>query len=131
VIDELRRIAMFTSGVAELSRDRAERLVRKAVKGGDVRKGQASNVVKNLIDVSRQNRKELVGLIRSELQSQIGNLGLATKRDLERMERRVARLEERSKAAKKKTTAKKSTAKKTSAKSTRSAEPRSRPSSGS
>lgn len=99
MLDELRRIALFTSGVAELSRDRAERLVKKAVKGGEVKKGQASTVVKSLVEVSRQNRKELLTLIRSELQNQIAKAGVATKRDVERLERRVARLEERAKAA--------------------------------
>ena len=118
MIDELRRLALFTSGVAELSRDRAEKLVRKAVKSGDIRSGQAKEMVKGLMETSRQNRKELLALIRSEMQNQIANLGVASKRDFERLERRVGRLEERARGPKK-TTAKKTTGpKKTTAKKT-------------
>jgi polyhydroxyalkanoate synthesis regulator phasin len=118
MLDELRRIALFTSGVAELSRHRAEQLVKSMVKTGDIRGAQAPAWVRNLMETSKQNRLELVAFIRSEMQGQVANLGLATKRDLERMERRVARLETSLKAERAKTTARKTTVKKTSTKST-------------
>ena len=123
MLDELRRVALFTSGVAELTRHQAERIVKDFVKSGDVRRKQARSAVKELMETSKVARTELARLIRSEIQNQIEGLGLATKRDLERLDRRVARLEtERKKPAttkaapRKKTTAKKSAAKKSTAK---------------
>ena len=123
MLDEVRRVALFTSGVAELTRHRAEQIVKSWV--GDVGGNRASTMVRQLVETSRQNRKELTGLIRSEIQGQIAGLGLATKRDLERLERRVGRLEDaakktssgtaRSGSSPKKTTAKRTTAKKSSA----------------
>lgn len=89
--DEIRRVTTFTSGVAELTRFRAE---------------------------------ELLGLIRTEMKHQIESLGLATARDLERLERRVARLEGRStgKRSRKKTSpAKQSARRKTTARKTTAA----------
>ena len=97
--DEVRRMALFGSGVAELTRHRAEQLARE------------------LVERSKQNRDELLRLIRGEIQNQIQALGVATKRDLERLERRVARLETQVKdmretrSAPKKTAAKKPAAK--------------------
>ena len=123
MLDELRRIALFSSGVAELTRHQAEQIVKDLVKAGDVRRKQASSVAKDLVDRSRENRKELVRFIRSEIQNQIAAVGVATNRDLERLERRVARLESAKSSApkttRKKTSAKKAT-KKTSAKKTMS-----------
>ena len=58
--EEIRRMATFTSGVAELTRNRAE---------------------------------DLLELMRDEIKRQIESLGVASARDLERLERRVARLE--------------------------------------
>ena len=101
VRDEVRRMAMFGSGVAELTRHRAEQLARE------------------LVERSKQNRDELMKLIRSEIQNQVANLGVPSKRDVERLERRVTRLEAQLKDAtraftvKKSTTKKKSSAKKT------------------
>ncbi|MFP5352005.1 MAG: phasin family protein [Actinomycetota bacterium] len=126
VLDELRRVAMFSSGVAELTRYRAEQIVKDLVKAGDVRREQASTIVRDLLETSKASRSELLRFVRSEIQSQVATLGLASQRDLDRLERRVARLEsERSaapkKSAAKKTTAKRSTARKsTGAKSTSS-----------
>lgn len=98
VRDEVRRMAMFGSGVAELTRHRAEQLARE------------------LVERSRQNRDELMKLIRSEIQNQVANLGVPSKRDVERLERRVTRLEAQLKDAPRASTVKKSTTKKTSAK---------------
>ncbi len=120
--DELRRAALFTSGVAELSRNRAEQIVRGMVKSGDLRKDQVAAWVKNLMDMSKENRREMIAFIRAESTNQVKNLGLATKRDVERLERRVARLETTAKSAKKSTrkpTSKKSTVPRTPSKTER------------
>jgi cell division protein FtsB len=92
-------MALFGSGVAELTRHRAEQLAR------------------DLVERSKQNRDELLKLIRGEIQNQIQALGVATKRDLERLERRVTRLEGQIKELKdKQSTPKKAPAKKSAAK---------------
>jgi polyhydroxyalkanoate synthesis regulator phasin len=127
VRDEIRRMALITSGVVELTRNRAEAIVRDLIKSGELPGGQATQVVRDLMERSKQNRNEILDLVRSELRNQIEAVGLASKRDIERLERRVARLEDRPTApttAKKsrKTTKKKShkkSSKKTSKKSAR------------
>ena len=118
MLDEVRRLAMFGSGVAELTRHQAEQIVKDLVKAGDVRRQQASTAARDLYERSRENRLQLTSIVRSEIQNQVQNLGLASKRDLERLERRIARLEgDRKKTTTKKTTAKKSTSKKTTSSS--------------
>jgi polyhydroxyalkanoate synthesis regulator phasin len=119
--DEVKRVALFGSGVAELTKQRAERIVKDLVGAGDVRKSQAAAVVKDLLESSRENRKELMRFVSVEVQAQMESLGFATKRDLERMERRITRLEAEMDSAGKrnrKTTRKRSTAKKTTAQRT-------------
>ncbi len=119
VRDDLRRAATFTSGVAEMTKNRAEDLVRNWVLGGDVRLEQTQRMVKDLIDWSTQNRKEIVAVVRKEIESQLSGVGVATRRHVERLERRVERLEQDlrsqavSAAASKKTPRRKTTAKST------------------
>jgi polyhydroxyalkanoate synthesis regulator phasin len=123
LLDEFKRLALFTSGVAELTRNRAEQLVRDMVKSGEVRKDQASSLVKTALEFSKVNRKEFIEAIRSEIKNQVSKAGFVTKRDIERLERRVDRLETQAK----KTTAgsgrppRKSTRKSTAKKTTRRA----------
>ena len=121
MFDELRRMALVGSGVAELTRYRAEQMVKDLVKAGDLRREQAQGAVKEMLEMARANRKELLGLVRAEIQDQIANLGVANSRDVDRLERRVARLEDenrklRSEAATERPAPKKTTAKKTAAK---------------
>lgn len=125
MLDELRRVALVTSGVAELTRNRAEQIVRDLVKSGDVRRDKASGTVKELLTFARENRREVLTMLRDEVRSQIEGLGVVTKRDIERLERRIKRLEDRSESApasnirsssKKTMSPKKSTAKKSTAK---------------
>ncbi len=93
--DEVRRMALFGSGVAELTRHRAEQLAR------------------DLLERSKQNRDEMLKLVRSEIQNQVANLGVPSKRDVDRLERRITRLEAQLKEATRKTPAKKTSKKKT------------------
>lgn len=114
MLEELRRVAIVTSGVAELTRNRAEQVAKNLVKAGDARKDQTSVLVRELLRRSAENRRELTSFVRSEIKHQIEGLGLASKRDVERLERRIARLEA---GGKKKTTAKtRTSAKKTTRK---------------
>ena len=129
MFDELRRMALFGSGIAELTRNRAEQMVKDLVKAGDIRREQAQGAVRDMLAMARANRKELLGLVRAEIQDQIASLGVANSREVERLERRVARLEDENRklrsearsgaaarpASKKKTTAKKTAGKKTTA----------------
>ncbi|MDQ5873792.1 MAG: hypothetical protein M3526_00230 [Actinomycetota bacterium] len=116
VLEEMRRLAIFTSGVAELTRNRAEQLVKTLMSDHP----EASAAVKQLVEISKQNRQELLRVISQEMHDQVEALGLATKADLERIDRRLARLEERTRSEAAPTSSKKSTAKKRSGRSKKS-----------
>jgi polyhydroxyalkanoate synthesis regulator phasin len=124
--DDLRRMALFTSGLAEVTRNRAEDLVRGWTRSGDTTREQAQTMARDLIEWSRQNRRELTAFVRGEIETQMVSFGVATRRDVERLERRVARLEKalasKSKTARKtasgKTSARKTSGRKTSARKT-------------
>ena len=83
----------FEAGTAflDLSRERAEALVKDLVKAGEVQKGKAQKAIDELVERSRKGGEELRQLIKRESAEQIGVLGLATRDDISRLE---ARLEE-------------------------------------
>lgn len=114
--ERLRRLTLFSSGVADLTRNRAEQFV-KDVASADLRE-QMADALKDVMERTEQSRKELTSIVRAELRGQIIGLGLASERDLERLERRVARLEEKVEKAGAQAPAAKTT-KKTTRKATR------------
>ena len=92
--DDLRRVATFTSGIAEMTRNRAEDFVRNWVRSGDVGRDNASAIVRDLVEWSAANGRELASFVRTEVATQLNSLGVATRSDVERIEERLERIEE-------------------------------------
>ena len=118
--DMLRRYLDAGIAFTQMTQKRAEEIVRDLVKAGEVQTEQAQQVAQELFDRSRQNTERLLDLVRNEIKSQISNLNLATRDDVERLVRRLtggtATKAPARKATAKKATAKKATAKKSAAK---------------
>ncbi len=110
VIEALRRYVDAVVGVTEVPRDRAEKIMKDLAKRGEVRARDMQKAARELADRSARNRKELVGLIQKEIRRQIKGLGLATRDDVDRLQRRVRELErpaQRKPAGRKPSTARK------------------------
>lgn len=75
---------------AAMTQARAEDLVRDLVRAGEVQAEQAQTVIDELVDRSRRNSERLIDAVRAEIRQQMASLGLATKTDVERLERRIA-----------------------------------------
>ncbi|MBA3629321.1 MAG: hypothetical protein H0W55_06545 [Actinobacteria bacterium] len=130
--DELRRWATVGSGVAELVLNRAEQFVKELVREGEIQREAASGLVRDLLERTLDDREEVARALRAEIQNQTAQLGIASAREVERLEGAVARLTDRldrleaqpagspTKAStgttRKKTTRKKSSGKKTTRK---------------
>jgi polyhydroxyalkanoate synthesis regulator phasin len=106
----------------EMRRSQAKRVAQELVSQGQIARDQLAATVDELVEMSRRRTEELTQVVRQEVQRQLGALGLATKEDLERVERRVAGVtgtaSGASKAPAKKAAAKKAPAKKAAGAST-------------
>jgi polyhydroxyalkanoate synthesis regulator phasin len=138
--DLLKRFLDAGMAFTAMTQQRAEAIAKDLVKAGEMQAEQAQAAAQELFDRSRKNTEKLVDQIRREVRDQIGNLGLATKADIARLDRKIssqsstgaprssakktatkktaAKKTATKKAAAKKTTAKKSSAKKSAAKKT-------------
>jgi polyhydroxyalkanoate synthesis regulator phasin len=128
------------AGIAftEMTRERAQAIVKEWVNAGEVPMQRADDFIEDMVERSRQNTAAIVALVQAQVQDQLSALGLATKTDIARLEAKINRASGTSggsasaakkapakKAAKKaaatkspanKSSAKKSTAKKSAAK---------------
>jgi polyhydroxyalkanoate synthesis regulator phasin len=75
----------------QMTRGQAETVVRDLVKAGELQQKRAKKAVEELLERSRKNAEELSKLVRHEIQSQISALGIATKEDLARLERKLTK----------------------------------------
>jgi polyhydroxyalkanoate synthesis regulator phasin len=117
--DRLRRYFEAGAAFTQITRKKAEAIVKDLVKAGEIQRDQAQDRVDELVERSRKNTEALVGLIRKETAAQLGVLGIATKQDIARLEAKIAKLAPSGTAtrsvAAKKAPAKKAPAKKAAA----------------
>ena len=118
--DLLKRYLDAGIAFTAMTRARAEGIVKELVRAGEIQREQVQTQVDDLVQRSRHNTDQLRSLVRKEIESQFSLLGLATKRDLAALERRLterfALATKRAPAKKAATSAKKSSVKKGSAK---------------
>src|SRR4030095_301112 len=88
--DLLKRLLDAGMTFTAMTQARAEDLIRDLVRAGEVQAEQGQSVIDELAARSRRNSERLIDAVRAEIRQQMANLGLATKTDVERLERRVA-----------------------------------------
>lgn len=87
--DMLKRYLDAGVAFTQLTRSRAEAIVKDLVKAGEIQREQAQERVDELLDRSRRNTEQIVEIVRKEITAQIHQLGVVTRTDLSRLESRV------------------------------------------
>jgi polyhydroxyalkanoate synthesis regulator phasin len=103
--------------------ERIEGLLDDLSRAAQEQRDQVAKVTQDLIDRSQKSSEQILKTMDRELRAQISHLGLATKADIRRLEKKIETLQKEQAATKKaakssakKTTAKKATTKKATAK---------------
>lgn len=87
--DMLKRYLDAGVAFTKMSRSRAEAIINDLVKTGEIQREHAQQRVDELVERSRRNTESLVDLVRRELRQQLGAMGLATKADVAKLEKRI------------------------------------------
>ena len=74
----------------ELRRSQARQIVADLVAQGQLARDQATSTVDEMLDLSRRRREDLRSLVQNEIQRQVRALGIATRDDLDRLERKIS-----------------------------------------
>jgi len=102
-----KRLVEAGTQFTELRRAQARRLASDLVAQGQLARDQVQSAVEEILEMSRRRSEELRELVRAEVRRQLGALGLATKDDLARLERKLTAAAPAKKAAAKSTATKK------------------------
>ncbi|MGI8684924.1 MAG: phasin family protein [Acidimicrobiales bacterium] len=87
--DPLRKYVEAGIAFTQLTKAKAESIVRELVKAGDVQREQAQDRVEELLDRSRKSTDGLVGLVRREIEKQLSSMGFATRDEVDKLEARL------------------------------------------
>ncbi len=90
--DGLRRYLQAGMALTQITRARADEVVRELVRTGELERVRAQEWVDDLVSKSRERSETLVSLVRGEVSRQLGELGLGR---VDEVARRVATILER------------------------------------
>ncbi len=99
--ERIRKYLDAGSVLGQVSRGRAEEIVRELVNAGDIQRGQAQEWVDSLMERSRRSSEQVLDLVRSEVAAQLSKVD---SKALESLANQVAELLKRSAEAGRKTT---------------------------
>jgi len=122
VNEALQKYVHAATGITGLTKNQAEKIVKQMVKQGEAARDQAGDLVEDLLGKSRENAEQLRKVVKAETQRVISSLGLASQREVERLDKQVAELKRKLAAAEQAASPPaKKTAKKTTKKATKKA----------
>ncbi len=89
MLEQVRNAIELASGLVEVPRRRAEKFARSLADRGELRPNQISSLVEDILRRSKENAQMVQAVVSSEVRRQVKALGLATRDDVERLNRRI------------------------------------------
>jgi polyhydroxyalkanoate synthesis regulator phasin len=94
--DGLKRYLEAALALSQVTRARAEELVRELIQAGELEHTRAHDWVEDLVAISRERSEAFISAVRGEVRSQLFDVGVT---NIEELARRVARVLEQGQAA--------------------------------
>lgn len=91
MLEQVRTVVQLASAVTEIPRQKAEKLARSlsGFSVGGLPTTQVTSLAEEIMKKSQQNAQMIQTLISSEIRRQVKSLGLATRDDVDRINRKV------------------------------------------
>lgn len=87
--DLIGKMVSIGFGLAEITKEQAEKLVDELVKRGEMSRADSAGFVNELMKKAEDARQRMKDSVRDSVRSVVAELKLATKDDIERLERKL------------------------------------------
>jgi len=85
-------------GVLVLTEDKIEKLIGELTKKGEIGQGEKKELLTEIIEKGEEKKKEIEGKIREKVKKVLSQMNVATKDDIQKLEKRIETLEKKRKA---------------------------------
>ncbi|MGG4265915.1 phasin family protein [Peribacillus simplex] len=92
-MDLLKNVFSLGLGVAAATKDQIEKTVDSLVKKGEISKEDSKDLIKNWVEKGEQAQKQLDDSVKAKVNQAFNGLNLATKEEVQDLERRIQILE--------------------------------------
>lgn len=80
-------------GLVVTTKEQAEKIVDELVKRGELKQEESKEFIEEILEKGKGTKIELEQIINKKTTELLGELNVATKKDIERLEKRIVRLE--------------------------------------
>lgn len=95
MLEHSRKAILLGLGALELTREKVEAFVDELVKKGEIATKERSGYLEEFLKAAEKEEKKALEKINNALRGVVTELGLATREDLQAIERRLERIEKR------------------------------------
>jgi len=92
MFETLDKLMLAGLGAVSMTRERAEKLFDDYLSRGKAEKESRKGFVKEVMDTAEKTRKDFEDLISEQVHKAVGELGLASRDDIRRVEKKLDRL---------------------------------------
>jgi len=92
MFETLDKVLLAGLGALSMTRERAEKIFDEYVQRGEAERGARGGFVKDLMNNAEKARRELEKLIAEQVKAAVVKLDLATKEDVQRLEKKLEEL---------------------------------------
>ncbi len=89
MLEHMRDVIQVVSAVVEIPRKQAEKIAKDLANKAGLGSGQISDLASDIMQKSRENAQMVASLVGSEVRRQVKAMGLVTRDDLERVNRKI------------------------------------------
>lgn len=93
MFDFIKKTMLTGVGLAAMTRDKIEELAKELTEKGEMTEKEGKELVDELLIKSEKAKRELEAKMESIVKNVLGKLNLATKEDIDEIEKRLKRLE--------------------------------------
>ena len=89
MLDFFKRGFLATVGVLSISREKIQEMVDQLVERGELTRDEGKQLVDKLIKRGQEERETMGNLVRQEVQKVVGELDIATRKDLQALNKKL------------------------------------------
>ncbi|MCK5594063.1 MAG: phasin family protein [Candidatus Aenigmarchaeota archaeon] len=88
-----RKVGLFGIGVAAITKDKADALVKDLIKKGDLNKDEGKKLVAEIVEKSKKSTKDLETTVNRQVKDLLNKTDVATKKEIKVLEAKIKKLE--------------------------------------
>lgn len=91
--DFARKTVYFGLGLASYSKEKIENITRELVEAGEIKQKEVESFKEEMMKKAEKEKKEFDSFVEKQVKNVVENLGLVTKDDLKKIEKKIDLLE--------------------------------------